>query len=126
MANSRLTLRLTVPAQRDIAAITTWSVETFGQGAAQRYRALISLAFRELRADPGKPGSQPRPELLIAGARVYYLKFSKSRLPEPVHKPRHFILYRVTGNVLEIGRILHDSRDLARHVPPSYRTEDEL
>ncbi len=38
-----------------------------------------------------------------------------------VKEPRHFILYRKREvGVIEVGRILHDGRDLERHIPENY------
>jgi plasmid stabilization system protein ParE len=67
------------------------------------------------------PGSQERPEL-GKGVFVYHVRFSHKRAQSrfgPVGNPRHFAVYRSRGNrtVIEIIRILHDSRNLARHVP---------
>jgi plasmid stabilization system protein ParE len=36
---------------------------------------------------------------------------------ERVKAPRHFVLYRQVGEKVEFARLLHDSRDLAGHVP---------
>ena len=38
-----------------------------------------------------------------------------------VLKPRHFLLFRVSSNrEIEIGRVLHDSMDLASNLPDEY------
>jgi toxin ParE1/3/4 len=59
---------------------------------------------------------------MIEGARTYHLEFSRNRVTGlGVKEPRHFLLYRCRGDVIEIARILHDSRDLARHCPEDYR-----
>ena len=65
---------------------------------------------------------------MIRGARMYHISFSRDRAKTAlgvVHNPRHFILYRrADGNTLDIGRILHDGRDLQRHLPEEYRRMD--
>jgi plasmid stabilization system protein ParE len=39
-----------------------------------------------------------------------------------VKEPRHFLLYRRREDgVIEVARILHDGRDLQRHLPEEYR-----
>jgi plasmid stabilization system protein ParE len=40
-----------------------------------------------------------------------------------VRQPRHFILYRPLEdqNVIDVGRILYDGRDLQLHLPDEYR-----
>lgn len=107
-------------ARQDIVDILLWSIEKFGAEAAERYRALLIQAIRDIEADPGRPGSKARPEL-DAGARTYHLASSRINVEgERVKKPRHFILYRSGSTGLEIARILHDSRDLPRHLPSDY------
>jgi toxin ParE1/3/4 len=47
--------------------------------------------------------------------------------PGRVSRPRHFLLYcstRPDGQV-EIGRVLHDSMDLQRHLPDEYRADSQ-
>ncbi len=60
----------------------------------------------------------------MPGARTYHLTFSRKGVEGKVVKaPRHLILYRLNSASLEVGRILHDSRDLDRHLPELYRAE---
>jgi plasmid stabilization system protein ParE len=60
---------------------------------------------------------------MIKGARTYHLEFSRSRVSgSTVKEPRHFLLYRRREDgVIEVARILHDGRDLQRHLPEEYR-----
>jgi toxin ParE1/3/4 len=108
---------------RDIATILELSEREFGQTAALRYETLIAKALEDIGNDPERPGSIERPELMIHGARTYHLAFSRSRVKgQRVKAPRHFLLYRSTEeHVIEIWRILHDRRDVARHLPEEYR-----
>jgi toxin ParE1/3/4 len=119
----RLEVRLTRTAQRDIKAILNWSRKEFGEAAAARYKALIKQALRDIGADPERPGSTERSEILIEGARTYHLWYSRGRVKgQGVKAPRHFLLYRRREErVIEVGRVCHDARDLARHVPEEYR-----
>ena len=119
----RLQVHVTGPARRDIAAIVEWSFQEFGEAAALRYEALIFQALLDLAADPERPGSRERPEIMIEGARTYHLAYSRTSVKgESVKTPRHFLLYRRAGErVIEVGRILHDARDLTRHLPEEYR-----
>ena len=119
----RLEVRLTRTAQRDVKAILNWSRKEFGEAAAARYKALIKQALRDIGADPERPGSTERPEILIEGARTYHLWYSRSRVKgQGVKAPRHFLLYRRREErVIEVARVCHDARDLARHVPEEYR-----
>ena len=114
---------LSPAARHDIRDILLWSLDNFGAAAAARYRALLIQALRDIETNPTRPGSQPRPEL-AEGARTYHLAFSRGSVQgKPLKAPRHFILYRLGTAGLAVARILHDSRDLARHVPADYRAE---
>ena len=109
-------------ARQDIRDILLWSLDKFGFDAAGRYRTLLIQALRDLEADPTRPGSKARPEL-AEDARTYHLSFSRSSLQgKSVKAPRHFILYRIRPAGLEAARILHDSRDLERHLPSDSRS----
>jgi toxin ParE1/3/4 len=110
-------------AQRDVKAILNRSRKEFGESAAARHQALIKQAVREIGDDPERPGSTEQQTIMIEGARTYHLEFSRSRVTGilRVTTPRHFLLYRQRKGLIEIGRILHDSRDLARHLPDAYR-----
>ncbi len=111
---------LSPAARQDIRDILLWSLQKFGRDASQRYRELLIHALRDLTSDPERPGSRARPELEHS-ARTYHLALSRSSVPSKrVKAPRHFILYRIRSTGIEIGRILHDSRDLLRHLPADY------
>ena len=108
-------------ARQDIRDILLWSLDKFGVDAAVRYRALLIQALRDIEANPQRAGSKARPELAEA-ARTYHLAFSRSHVEGPsVKAPRHFVLYRMGPAGLEIARILHDSRDLERHLPDDFQ-----
>ena len=95
-----LQIHVTGPARRDIAAIVKWSFREFGAAAALRYEALLKQAVRDIGAD-------------------YERQLSRTRVSGPsVKEPRHFLLYRRRADgVIEVARILHDGRDLQRHLP---------
>src|SRR5690242_7311758 len=83
------------PARVDIAAILRRTLQEFGHAAKERYRALIGQALLDIEADPGRPGSKEKPEIMIQGARVYHLDFSRTRVTgTKVKEPRHLVLYR--------------------------------
>ena len=117
---------LTGTAQRDLSAVMAWSEREFGERAALRYDALIKQALKDIGDDPECPGSKHRPELMIENARTYHLKFSRTRvIGSRVKAPTHFLLYRLREDgVVEVGRILHDHRDLERHLPEDYRSTE--
>ena len=118
-----LHVHLTRTARSDIALIVKRSFQEFGEMAAWRYEALIRQALLDIGDDPERPGSKQRPEIMIESARTYHLEFSRTRVRgSRVGTPRHFLLYRRRNvRLVEVGRILHDSRDLAASLPASYR-----
>jgi len=59
-----------------VKAVVNWSWKGFGEAAAERYQALIKDALRDIGADPERPGSTERPEILIEGSCTYHLEFS--------------------------------------------------
>lgn len=117
---------LSPAAERDIEQILAWSHEQFGELARLRYEAPLVRAIRDLVDNPDRAGSCARPEI-AESARTYHLRHSRDWLTGVsgrVARPRHFLLYRKgTGGCVEIGRILHDSMDLERHLPDDYRPD---
>jgi toxin ParE1/3/4 len=108
--------RLTNAAQADIIAILSWSQEQFGEQARQHYEALIVAAIRDAASRTDDVGHTPRPEL-GAGVFSWHLAQSRTRAPGTVvRRPRHFLICRREGDVLVIGRVLHDAMELRRHL----------
>lgn len=116
---------LSPAASSDIREALKWTVEKFGKRAAVRYRALLKQALRDIEADPQRPGVQERPEL-AEGVHTHHLRLSRDRARTAVgivNTPRHFVIYRRRDQAtIEILRVLHDARDLERHLPPEYRS----
>jgi toxin ParE1/3/4 len=120
------TFSIAPAALADIASILEWTDAEFGKKA--RLRALLTRAISDIADQPERAGSLSRPEI-VDSARTYHLINSRKRVGRgvgQVRQPRHFILYRLCpdGSV-EIGRVLHDSMDLARHLPEEYRGVEE-
>ena len=120
---------LSPEARRDLRDALRWSETKFGHDARTRYEALIVQALRDIESEPDRHGSVERPEIMIEGARTYHVRFSRDRTKTAlglVHNPRHFILYRRREDrkAIDIARILHDGRDLQRHLPEDYRRMD--
>jgi toxin ParE1/3/4 len=120
----RLRVVLSPSARSDIREALLWSQERFGERTAARYRDLLKQALRDIAADPERAGSRERAEL-ARGIRTYHLFFSRDRARSDlgiVKNPRHFLVYRRRGeDVIDIVRVLHDARDLERHLPEDYR-----
>jgi toxin ParE1/3/4 len=107
-------------ARIDLASILDHSAEIFGVSARIRYEAIIKLAMSDLQADPVCVGSLRRPEL-GPGIHTYHLRHCRRRgraKGASVSRPRHLVAYKFDHAQVLIVRILHDTMDLARHLPP--------
>jgi toxin ParE1/3/4 len=120
-------IRLSPEAQEDIEAILAWSHREFGEQVRLRYEELLVQAMLDLAEDPSRVGSQERPEL-AKGAKTYHIQHSRNHMNLAgirIRKPRHFLLCRLANDsFLEIGRVLHDSMELAQHLPPDYQSAE--
>ena len=115
-----LRYRLSEAAQVDVIDILAWTHEQFGEAARLRYESLIVAALRDVAVQHDRPGSIARPEL-GAGVRSWHLRLSRGHVAAGggiVHRPRHFLVYRVEPSLLVVGRVLHDAMELARHLEP--------
>ena len=110
--------RLTHVAQADIVAILAWSEDQFGEEARKRYEVLIATAIRDAASSARDIGHPTRPEL-GDGVFSWHLAQSRTRAPgKSVRRPRHFLIFRREGDVLVIGRVLHDAMEPRQHVDP--------
>lgn len=115
--------RLTRTAQADIVSILAWSHDQFGEEARRRYEALIVTAIRDAATRSDEVGWVLRPEL-GEGVASWHLAQSRTRSPGGrVHRPRHFLVCRRDGDVLVVGRVLHDAMELRRHLDPEHPWE---
>ena len=102
--------RLSAAAERDFVSILEWTNQRFGARQARVYRDALEQSIRALRNGPEVPGAKRRDDIL---AGVWSLHIARTQ-----RRGRHLLLYRVTGeSTIEIVRILHDSMDIARHLP---------
>lgn len=110
----RWVVRLAAAAEADFKQILRWTVEHFGPVQAQRYAAVLSSAVTDLGAGPEIIGVRQREEI---GAGIHTLHVARKG-----NKGRHFIVFRLQAanetNHIDVLRILHDSMDLERHLPP--------
>jgi toxin ParE1/3/4 len=112
-------VELAAPAVRDFDEIIEWTVAHFGYDAAIRYADLMAQAFEDLASDPFRIGTLVVPGA-PSGLLTYHLIHGRHRSRSSlgaVKRPRHVVLYRPQGDIVYILRILHDARDLARHLP---------
>ena len=103
-------IRLSDQAERDLIAISRWTAENFGHSQAEQYVETILQAIDDLIAGPETLGTKARDELAPGIRTLHTARHGR--------KARHFVVFRVADDqVLEVLRLLHDSMDLARHLP---------
>jgi toxin ParE1/3/4 len=111
-------LHIAKAAQDDIAQTLEWTVQAFGTLGLKRYETLIRAALSDLAANPSRIGVRIRDDI---GAAIctYHLASSRRRTSTGslVAKPRHLIVFRVVGNVVQVARLLHDAMDFVQHAP---------
>jgi toxin ParE1/3/4 len=107
-------LRISAPAERDIAVILATSEERWGSDARDRYGLLLAAAMRQLAADPRGAGTVHCGGL-AKGARSFHLRHTSSR--NGVEAPVHVIYYRAVEDRLEVVRVLHERMEPSRHLP---------
>ena len=115
LAAQRWTVRLSAAAETDYRQIVRWTLQNFGPTQATDYAALLTAALQALCAGPNIIGVKAREEI---GANIWTLHVARQG-----QKGRHFILFRVSRfqkrQVIDVLRLLHDSMDLQRHLPPT-------
>ena len=115
MAGSFWTVRLSAAAEADYLQILRWTVENFGSSQARVYAETLMSALKTLAAGPDVIGVKARPEI---GGKIRTLHVARNG-----RKGRHFIMFRVGSaeeeNQIDVLRLLHDSMDLERHLPPT-------
>lgn len=107
-------LELALEAESDIDDILEWSASQFGEAIRNGYEALLDAAILSIQEDPDRPGSRARSEL-GRGIRSLHLTSSQTAVGDGARKiarPRHFIVYRQDGEVIQVLRVLHDAMDL--------------
>jgi toxin ParE1/3/4 len=112
-------------AEQDILSILAWTHQQFGEQTRVRYEALLVQAILDVAGDPGRSGVAQRDEI-CEKAFTYHLGHSRHNVDKSVgriRKPRHLLLFRVAEDGVEIGRVLHDSMDLERHLPTEFLEE---
>ena len=117
MSAQRWRVRLSAQAEHDLTTIVEWTAEKFGARQARTYRTTIVQSIRELGLGPDVAGARKRHDIANGVLALHVARHGR--------RGRHLLLYRVAGaRTIEIGRILHDSMDLRRHVPDSGADDD--
>ncbi|GAB3199607.1 hypothetical protein GCM10027062_16740 [Nocardioides hungaricus] len=102
--------QLSPTAQADLDDILTWSVENFGDQAADRYATLILSALADIAFDSRRPGAVLR-EDWGSGLISWHLQGSRAHAGVAggrARRPRHLAVYRLSGEVIEVLAFIHE------------------
>jgi toxin ParE1/3/4 len=105
-------VRLAEQAERDLLGITLWTFENFGAQQAENYAQTLSLAIEALHDGPEVLGATVRDDLGLGVRTLHVARQGRNA--------RHFVVFRTATEpeqTIEVLRLLHDSMDLARHLP---------
>ena len=94
--------RLSKFAEQDLAEILRYTIQTWGTQQGVAYFQNINAATNSIVNNPNLPGSRIRDDL-ANGCRAF-------------RAGKHLVFYRVSGDCMEIARILHESMDFPRHI----------
>lgn len=114
MAPALWIVRTGAAANTDFKSIVRWTADKFGPIQARAYAQIIDAALQDLRAGPDTIGCKA-----LAGFSpgIYTLHVARKG-----RTGRHFVVFRAHcfegANVIDVLRLLHDSMDLVRHLPP--------
>ena len=86
---------LSPQADADLVSIYEYTITTWGVDQFHLYRQQIESAIQAIVANPLLPRNKERNDLLT-GIRLFRVE-------------HHYIAYRVRTDVVEIGRVLHES-----------------
>ena len=104
------TVRLTAQAELDFLGILTWTAENFGDLQAQTYAETLTSAIEALNDGPALLGARARDEIQPGIFTLHVARLGRNG--------RHFVVFRqANGRCIDVLRLLHDSMDLATHIP---------
>jgi toxin ParE1/3/4 len=99
-------------AEADLEAILEWTAEHFGERQADAYADALLSAIDALEEGPQTVGVKARRDL--AGG-IFTLHAARGR-----RRARHLLVFHMSGSearTITVLRTLHDSMDIARHLP---------
>jgi toxin ParE1/3/4 len=104
-------VRLSRAAEADFSAIVAWTATHFGDVQAQRYAEVLTLSITALHDGPDLIGAKTRDDIGHGLKSLHVARMG--------HKGSHFVVFRTdTGKTIDVLRVLHESMDLPRHLPP--------
>ncbi len=106
-------VRLVEQAERDLIGIIVWTDDNFGARQAMAYAEALSLAIEALHDGPEIFGTTAREEIGLGIRTLHVARQGR--------KGRHFVVFRTAPEqTIDVLRLLHDSMDLARHLPSAH------
>ena len=105
-------VRLAAQAELDFSEIITWTLENFGERQAETYAETLTLAIEALHDGPEQLGAKARHDIGPGISTLHVARQGRSG--------RHFVVFsEAKDQYIDVLRLLHDSMDLARHIPPA-------
>ena len=103
-------VRLAEKAERDLLDALVWTTDQFGALQADDYLETLTLALEALTDGPNMVGSKVRDDIGLGIRTLHVARLGR--------KGRHLVVFRFAdGQVIDVIRLLHDSMDLAKHLP---------
>ena len=106
-------VRLAAQAELDFSEIITWTIENFGERQAGAYAETLTLtlAIEALHDGPEQLGVKARHDIGPGISTLHVARQGRSG--------RHFVVFsEAKDQYIDVLRLLHDSMELARHIPP--------
>ena len=103
-------VRLAEKAEHDLLDALVWTTDQFGALQADDYLETLTLALEALTDGPNIVGSKVRDDIGLGIRTLHVARLGR--------KGRHFVVFRIAdAQTIDVIRLLHDSMDLAKHLP---------
>lgn len=95
----KLTIHKSIKAENDLDNIWDYSYASFGENQANKYLDKLNLSLNILANHPNKG---TKCDNISKGYYKYHIN-------------KHMIFYRISNEIIEIIRVLHESMDFQQH-----------
>ena len=103
-------VRLAEKAEHDLLDALVWTTDQFGALQADDYLETLTLALEALTDGPNIVGSKVRDDIGLGIRTLHVARQGR--------KGRHLVVFSLADEqVIDVIRLLHDSMDLAKHLP---------
>jgi toxin ParE1/3/4 len=103
-------VRLAEKAEHDLLDALVWTNDQFGALQADEYLETLTLALEALTDGPNIVGSKVREDIGLGIRTLHVARLGSFG--------RHLVVFRMAdGQAIDVIRLLHDSMDLAKHLP---------